>query len=203
MTNNGQEDKKEAITMFGFPLYDSNPSVNNDIPTRIKKTEKGQTSMLSMITPDTGELVASGALLFVNEKETDSEEFVKLYKDGIRHMHKLTKPGYMIFVYVYDEVVGKNGINKDTIALNAYHIQKWDPAVSARTYNRGLHELLEKKFLFRSTTRDVFFINVRYLFNGDRMGLLNLYRRRINKPKDQRLIENQHTLELEPDNDQK
>lgn len=168
-------------TMFGFPLYDSNPSVNNDIPTRIKKNEKGRASNISMVTPDTGELVANGALYFIEEKEVDTEEFVKMYEHGLSQMYELTKPGEEIFRYVYAEIIGKNGINKDTIALNAYHIQKWKPNISARTYNRGLRELLEKEFLFRSTTRDLFFINVRYLFNGDRMGLVKLYRRRIKK----------------------
>lgn len=181
MTDISRTNKTEGGTMFGFPLYDSNPSVNNEIPTRIKNHEKGKNSTFSMVTPDTGELVANGALCFIEEKEVDSEEFVKLYEYGVQQMYSLTKPGAMIFNYVYKEVVGKHGANKDTIALNAYHIQKWKPDISARTYNRGLRELLEKKFLFRSTTRDVFFINVRYMFNGDRMGLVKLYRRRINR----------------------
>jgi hypothetical protein len=190
MTNTSQK-----VTMFGFPLYETNPSVSNEIPTRLKITDKGQTSSLSMITPDTGELVANGALCFVEEKEVDSEEFVKLYHDGVRKMHELTKPGSMLFLYVYEEILGKNGINKDTVALNAYHIQKWRPDISARTYNRGLHELLEKKILYRSITRDIFFINIRFLFNGDRMGLVKLYRRRLNKINMPKLIQNVLPLE--------
>lgn len=188
MTDISRAHKTEGVTMFGFPLYDSNPSVSNDIPTRIKNHERGQNSTISMVSPDTGQLVANGALCFVEEREIDSEEFVKMYEYGVQQMHKLTRPGAMIFNYVYKEVVGKNGANKDTIALNAYHIQKWKPDISARTYNRGLRELLEKKFLFRSTTRDMFFINVRYMFNGDRMGLVKLYRRRISK-QEPKLIE--------------
>lgn len=202
MTASGHGHKPETVTLFGFPLHDSNPSVNNEIPTRIKKQERGQTSTLSMVTPETGEMVANGALCFVEEKEIDSEEFVKLYQDGLRQMYKLSKPGAMIFEYVYEEVRGKNGANKDTVALNAYHIQKWKPDISPRTYNRGLRELLEKEFLFRSTTRDLFFINVRYLFNGDRMGLIKLYRRRINKMQEPKLVDNQRLLELGDNNDQ-
>lgn len=202
MSNNRQKEKPETITKFGFPVYETNPSVTNEIPTRVKKTDKGQNSNFSMIAPDTGELVANGALCFVEEKEVDTEEFVKVYKDGIRQMNKLTKPGFELFTYVYDEIVGKNGVNKDTIALNAYHIQKWKPDMSARTYNRGLHELLQKKILFRSITRDVFFINVRYLFNGDRMGLVKLYRRRINKSASRLLTDGQRSLQLETDNEE-
>lgn len=189
MTKDSQQGKDAVATMYGFPLHDSNPSVSDNIPTRVRKNEKGQSSLLSLVTPDTGELVANGALCFVEEKEIDSEEFVKVYKEGLRNMYKLSKPGVMIFEYVYDEILGKNGVNRDTIALNAYHIQKWNPGISARTYNRGLHELLEKKFLYRSTTRDMFFINVRYLFNGDRMGLVKLYRRRMNKIQEPKLIQ--------------
>jgi hypothetical protein len=188
----------QKITKFGFPLYETNPSVSNEIPTRFKMTNKGQASSLSMVSPDTGELVANGALCFVDEKEVDSEEFVKVYHDGVIKMHELTKPGSMLFIYVYEEMIGKNGINKDTVALNAYHLQKWRPDISARTYNRGLHELLEKKILFRSITRDIFFINVRYLFNGDRMGLVKLYRRRLNRINEPKLIQN--VLPLDDDN---
>jgi hypothetical protein len=188
----------QKITKFGFPLYETNPSVSNEIPTRRKITDKGQASSFSMVSPDTGELVANGALCFVDEREVDSEEFVKVYHDGVRKMHELTKPGFMLFIYVYEEMIGKNGINKDTVALNAYHLQKWRPDISARTYNRGLHELLEKKILFRSITRDIFFINVRYLFNGDRMGLVKLYRRRLNRINEPKLIQN--VLPLDEDN---
>jgi len=42
-------------------------------------------------------------------------------------------------------------------------------------FRRGRRELLEKEFLYRSTTDGVFFINIRYMFNGDRLAFVRTY----------------------------
>jgi|SRR6188768_794665 len=188
MANIGQ--KNEVIKkIFGIKLYETNPSITDEVPTRIKKGGHG-TSKVSLFSPDTGELFANGALSIVEEKEVDTEEFMKMYKTGIGKMWELTKSGQMIFDYVYSEMTGHNGMNKDTVALNAHHIKKWKPDINVRTFNRGLRELLEKEFLFRSVTRDLFFINVRYMFNGDRLALVKLYRRKSNQPIKQKQLHN-------------
>jgi hypothetical protein len=40
-----------------------------------------------------------------------------------------------------------------------------------------MNELLEKAFLFRSIAADVYFVNVNFMFNGDRMVVVKAYRR--------------------------
>ena len=47
--------------------------------------------------------------------------------------------------------------------------------LSERTYQRGVRELLEKEFLFRSPSEGVFFVNIRYMFNGDRLAFVKTY----------------------------
>ncbi|HEV3237899.1 MAG TPA: hypothetical protein VGZ25_12980 [Gemmataceae bacterium] len=42
-----------------------------------------------------------------------------------------------------------------------------DDDISDRTYQRGVRELLKKEFLFRSPIDRVFFVNIRFMFNGD------------------------------------
>ena len=44
-----------------------------------------------------------------------------------------------------------------------------------RTYQRGLRELLENEFLYRSPSADVFFVNIMYMFNGNRITLAKSY----------------------------
>ena len=39
----------------------------------------------------------------------------------------------------------------------------------------GLRELLEKEFLYRSPYDGTFFINIRYMFNGDRLAFVKAY----------------------------
>ena len=47
--------------------------------------------------------------------------------------------------------------------------------MSERTYQRGLRELLENEFLYRSQSADVFFVNIMYMFNGNRITLAKSY----------------------------
>jgi hypothetical protein len=43
-------------------------------------------------------------------------------------------------------------------------------------YYSGLRELLEKEFLFRSPFDGTFFVNIRFMFNGDRLAFVKGYR---------------------------
>lgn len=174
--------EKAGLTLKrGFPLYETNPSITNDMPTRIRTGKMSRVGDAYMVAPGTGQVVANGAFGFVEEKEIDTEEFVKIYLAGIRQYGELTKAGALLFEYVYHEMSGVEAKDKDTVAINAYYIKKWKPDITVRTYNRGLHELLAKEFLFRSPTTDVFFVNVRFMFNGDRLVLVQSYRRKAKK----------------------
>jgi hypothetical protein len=50
-----------------------------------------------------------------------------------------------------------------------------DHGLTNRTYWRGLRELLEKEFLYRSPSEGVFFVNIRFMFNGDRLAFVRTY----------------------------
>ncbi len=47
--------------------------------------------------------------------------------------------------------------------------------VNSRTYHRGARELLEKEFLYRSPPDGVFFVNIRFIFNGNRLAFVKTY----------------------------
>jgi hypothetical protein len=129
-----------------------------------------------MVAPGTGEVVGRGAFAFVEEKEVDSEEFVKIYLAGIRQYGELSKAGALLFEFVYKEISGRGSKDKDTVSLNYLLAQRWKADLSRRTYERGMNELLEKGFLYRSLAADMYFVNVRFMFNGDRMALVQRYR---------------------------
>ena len=48
-------------------------------------------------------------------------------------------------------------------------------ALAPATFRRGLRELLEKEFLFRSPYDGTFFVNIRFMFNGDRLAFVKGY----------------------------
>ncbi len=188
------------VTRRGFKLYRHNPSLM-DLPTRHRKVTKNGRAYV--ITPDTGE-VLDGAFGFVAEKEVDPEEFVKIYLAGIRRYGELSKAGALLFEFVYRKISGREGKDKDTVDLNYLLAVEWKSDLTLRTYKRGMSELLEKGFLFRSYTADTYFVNVRFMFNGNRMVLVESYRRKgstrqaeltFDEPQDERVLTSDTNLE--------
>jgi hypothetical protein len=168
----------DAPTRRGFPIYDENPSIVGRFPVAIRARKMKGATTATMIAPDTGEVLAEGTFGFITEEEVDNEKFVKIYLDGIKQHGQLTKAGLTIFEFVYNQISGLQGKDRDTIMLNHYIAHKWKSDLSRATYYRGMNELLERGFLFRSPAADVYFINVRFLFNGDRMTVIKAYRRK-------------------------
>ena len=177
-----ESQKTESETALAMrrnrPVYETNPSLEAALPVRIQSKKMAKLGGAYMIAPNTGEVVGRGTFGFVEEKEVDSEEFVKIYLAGIRKYGELSKAGATLFEFVYKEISGNGGKNKDTISVNFYIVQKWNPKLTRPTYFRGMGELLEKGFLFQSPSFDTYFVNVRFMFNGDRMALVQSYRRK-------------------------
>ena len=119
----------------------------------------------------TGELKGLGGMGFWWEEEVDSTRFVKLFLDGVKQAAGLSKTGIKVFELVYKEMRLNPG--SDEIKLNQYVAR--DYGISDRTYQRGVRELLEKEFLFRSPSDGVFFVNIRFMFNGDRLAFVKSY----------------------------
>ncbi|HEY1600567.1 MAG TPA: hypothetical protein VGG64_13250, partial [Pirellulales bacterium] len=157
----------------GFPVYRTNPSVptTNGIATRSKRfhVPGGKASMI--VDNSTGELKGIGGMGFWWEEEVDTTRFVKLFLDGIKQAAGLSKTGIQVFELVYFQMRANPG--EDEIKLNQYVAK--DHGINDRTYQRGVRELLEKQFLYRSPSDGVFFVNIRFMFNGDRLAFVKSY----------------------------
>jgi hypothetical protein len=172
-----RQEKPKPLTRRGHQVYRDNPSLADAFPARIQSSTT-KMSDAYMVAPGTGEVIAQGAFGFVQEKIVDSEEFVKIYLAGIRRYGELSKAGALLFEFVYREISGRAGKDRDTVLLNYVLAVEWNSSLSRRTYERGMSELLEKGFLFRSMAADMYFVNVRFMFNGNRMVLVESYRRK-------------------------
>lgn len=157
----------------GFPVYRTNPSVAaaSGMVTRNKRfhVPGGKASMI--VDNSTGEIKGIGGMGFWWDEEVDSTRFVKLFLDGIKQAAGLSKTGIQVFELVYHQMRENPG--SDEIKLNQYVAR--DHGMSDRTYQRGVRELLEKEFLFRSQSDGVFFVNIRFMFNGDRLAFVKSY----------------------------
>ena len=172
-------------TKRGFPVYRTNPSVPtaSGLPTRTKRINVPGGKGAVIVDNSTGELKGIGGMGFWWEEEVDSTRFVKLFLDGIRQAAGLSKTGIQVFELVYKEMRLNPG--SDEIKLNQYVAR--DYGLSDRTYQRGVRELLEKEFLFRSPSDGVFFVNIRFMFNGDRLAFVRSYHLKDSSARQQEL----------------
>jgi hypothetical protein len=171
-----QNDHAEVIaTKRGFPIYDRNPSVPtpNGLPIRMKPVKIANGNRALIIGKDTGELLGDAHAAFFEMQAVDQGQFVKIYLAGIKNTAKLTKAGMQVFEMVYNQM--RENPQTDKIELNVYLAKKFGMELSERTYQRGLRELLENEFLYRSPSADVFFVNIMYMFNGNRITLAKSY----------------------------
>ena len=163
----------------GMPVYASNPSIpSKDEISRSRKARLGDEKKGLVIDGGTGEIMGRGGAIFYEWEEVDRERFVKLFLAGFKQASGLSKAGLSIFEVVYQQM--RENPNSDQINLSIH-----DPAtqkIPRSTYFRGLRELLEKEFLFRSPFDGVFFVNIRYMFNGDRLGFVKGYHLRDSQP---------------------
>ena len=91
----------------------------------------------------------------------------------------------VLYEYVYKEMSGHKAKDTDTITISLPLVKEWCPKIAKTTYYRGLSELLDRNFLFRSyASTDLYFVNVRYMFNGDRLVLVQSYRRKESSEQD-------------------
>ena len=163
----------QLSTKRGFPVYRTNPSVPqvNGLPTRTKRINVPGGKAAVIVDNGTGEIKGFGGMGFWWQEEVDSSRFVKLFLDGIKQAAGLSKTGIQVFELVYHEMRANPG--SDEIKLNQYVAK--DHVISDRTYQRGVRELLEKEFLYRSPSDGVFFVNIRFMFNGDRLAFVKTY----------------------------
>jgi hypothetical protein len=157
----------------GFPVYRTNPSVPsaNGMPTRNKRFHVPGGKGAMIVDNSTGELKGIGGMGFWWEEAVDPDRFVKLFLDGIKQAAGLSKRGIQVFELVYLQVRANPG--SDEIKLNLYVAK--DHGINDRAYQRGVRELLEKEFLYKSPSDGVFFVNIRFMFNGDRLAFVRSY----------------------------
>ena len=173
----GQPPKDKALmgkTRWGDPIYTINPSVpdKQGIVTK-RKSKIGNDRRGIIINDGTGEILGDGSATYYEFEEVDSERFVKLYLAGVKKAADLSKAGLSVFEWIYMQVMENPNTDRVNLSVD-------DPGIplARTTFYRGLRELLDRDFLFRTPWEGTYFINVRYLFNGDRLAFVKGYQRK-------------------------
>ena len=176
MNKDNQKSNQAVDERYGVPVYQSNPSIPSE--SEIKRSKRAQigTDMRGLVVDSgSGEILGHGGAIAYEWEEVDKERFVKLYLAGLKQAAGLSKAGLAVFETVYKQVRERPG--QDTVPLDSYSSN-----LHPVTYRRGLRELLEKEFLFRSPNPGLFFVNIRFMFNGDRLAFVKGYKLKKDQP---------------------
>lgn len=125
-----------------------------------------------MIVSDNGETVAPAG--FHEIIEIDKTQFVKLYINGVKAFQGLKSAGAKVFEIIYRAVQENPG--SDKIYLHFMSVEQNITPISRATFFRGMTELIERGFIAESFEPGVYFLNIDYLFNGDRLAFIKEYR---------------------------
>lgn len=156
----------------GVRIYTSNPSVPSpDEIKRPKRARLGDDVKGLVVDNGSGEILGHGGAMVYEWEEVDKERFVKLYLAGLKQAAGLTKAGLAMFELVYNQLQAKPG--QDTITLSIL-----TAGMKKTAYYSGLRELLDKEFLYRSPYDGTFFVNIKFMFNGDRLAFVKGYKRK-------------------------
>lgn len=127
----------------------------------------------------TGEIKAVSMIHIVEER--DDAEFVKVFADGVKAAYDLSRTGARVFQAVLDSYQKEKmtGGYADSVRLFWFGdgLNGESIGMSEKTFQRGLKELLMKKFL-APRTNELFWVNPALFFKGDRIAFVREYRRR-------------------------
>ena len=160
---------KQPIRRRELPTYETNPSMQvvsdkTKIGTRHIPNREGD--KLMVIDAD-GTVIADAG--FHEIIEVDRTQFIKFYVDGVTLFNGLSSPGTKVFKIVYKFVIS----NPNTYIIYMHHK---DTTLGKATFDRGLTELLANEIIYKSTKPNLFYLNVNYMFNGNRLALVKEYR---------------------------
>lgn len=171
--------KRNIKKLSEVSRYKENPFLENEILTipRRKGVFKVGKSEKLIVDERTGEVESIAAIYGYEER--DKEGFKKIFIAGIKSMMEMSTTGTKAFAYVLDCL----RINEATIYINIPRMaESCNWKTTAQCYS-GLGELIANKIIAPSEQANLWFINPKFVFNGDRLLFMKEYRIRKEKQK--------------------
>ena len=162
--------------------YESNPFLEEASKLSVTKRkpvftrqDKNCTSMALV----QGDIVHPGGIYAI--KEVEANEFVKIYTWGIGQIMGLSTAAKKIFMIIVQLLSGKEGIGKTEVALSYTALKKLaekhgSKFMSSGTFYRGMNECIQKGIIAESYIPSTYFVNINYIYNGERLAIVNEYR---------------------------
>lgn len=163
--------------------HDFSPTINplmqpQTITSKRRYVRSGRSDEL--INATTGEVQGVATIHLVEER--DDAEFVKVFAAGVAASYELSKTAQRVFQVVLDQYqrtpMSRGFADHVNLFWFGDGIEGRDVEMSERTFQRGLKELIEKRFI-ASKDGTAFWTNPALFFKGDRVMFVKEYRRRI------------------------
>lgn len=146
-----------------------------------------------MIVSEQGEVMAPVG--FHQVVEVDKTQFVKLYVNGVKAFQGLKSAGARVFELIYRAVQDSPGT--DRIHLHFMEIDQVICTISRATFDRGMTELLEKEFIAEAMSPGLYYLNIDYMFNGNRLAFVKEYRIASTNSSVQKSTKNKHAPQVQ------
>lgn len=132
-----------------------------------------------LLNPSTGEI--NGMAVIHQIEERDDAEFVKVFAAGVAASFELTKTAHRVFQVVLDQYqrtpMSKGYADYVNLFWFGDGIEGRDLNMSEKTFQRGLKELIQKRFIYPKDSAS-FWTNPALFFKGDRVMFIKEFRRR-------------------------
>lgn len=159
-------EKQDKLNKKDSPRYQVNPFMGEvHIKRGSKKLTVGKAG--SLVNTDTGEVNATEISMI---KQVDRTEFVKLFSEGVKRFFELSPSGAKLLAYVLKVVQEYPGTDRISLHFMDY-MERFpgdETGMKKTTFYRGFTELLTKGFLAQSVVPNLYYINPKLFFNGDR-----------------------------------
>lgn len=116
----------------------------------------------------TGQVNGSIDIMFAQKEEVDTERFTKLYVNNLKFLFDLRPSDIRVLTYIMS--ILKPG--RDTIILSIKDCMEYAGIGAHSTIRFAIGNLLKSKILAKTPFPNTYFINPKFIFNGDRMILV-------------------------------
>ena len=165
-------------------IYSENPSIfnaieNTKLGARVLFSKNDKNIKGEVYSNSEDDDVKINSIDFYTKITVDKDQFIKLYISALPALANLKNSTKMLFQYILMKVNEEIGKDLLYISYSDYSRTSYLNTLSANfsqsTFSRALNELLDNKILFKSQNQHLYFINIAYIFNGDRLRFIQEY----------------------------
>lgn len=134
------------------------------------------TDYVNTVTGEVSEIKSiEGGKIFYKKKIVDSSTYTKIYNKNIKEMFSLSSTALKLFGYFMSQIDFRDKEGMIYMSLeDAIAFCDYEDSSRSMIY-KGLSELILKGFICKTVRPWTFYLNPKYVHNGDRIGIFEEY----------------------------